>query len=327
MSLDFYRPIPLETHPVCIQKYIVPTPSINELYSRVKKCIKLRVPGAIVYAMTRFGKTYAARYVAICLKADFPNIVTVTFSCHKKKTPSEASFFSNLLRAVGHEKAETGVAYQKRIRLLNKLIELLVASKQNVLVIFADEAQKLEIEEYEWLREVHDDLESRGFRMITFLIGQPQLKNQKTALKQARQTQIVGRFMIEDIEFHGVRTVQDAASCLLGYDTACYPADSDWTFTRFFLPQAWARGVRLAGQAKPLWQEFESAHSDGGFRTDLEVPMTYFARSVEIALTEIGQDSADFAFTPALWKKAVTNSHFAMAEEELLLDIGPDSEG
>jgi hypothetical protein len=327
MSIDFYRPVPLETHPVLIQKYIVPTPSINELYSRVKKCIKLRVPGAIVYAMTRYGKTYAARYVATSLRMDFPRIVTLTFSCHKKKTPSEASFFSNLLRAVGHEKAESGMAYQKRIRLLNKLLELLVTSKQNVLVVFADEAQKLQIEEYEWLREVHDDLETRGYRMITFLIGQPQLKNQKTALKEARQTQIVGRFMIDDIEFHGVCSVEDAASCLLGYDTACYPTDSDWSFTRFFLPHAWANGVRLAGEAQSLWQQFEDAHAEGGFRTALEVPMTYFVRSVEIALTEIGQDGADFVFTPALWKQAVADSRFSMAEEELLLDIEPDSEG
>lgn len=326
MLIEFSRPAPIETHPISMQKYIVPTPSINELYRRVKKCIKLRVPGAIVYAMTRYGKTYAARYVAISLKMDFPHLITVTFSCHKKKTPNEASFFSNLLRAVGHERPESGLAYQKRIRLLNKLLELLVASKQNLLVVFADEAQKLQVEEYEWLREVHDELEARGYRMITFLIGQPQLKNQKTALKEARQTQIVGRFMIDDIEFHGVCSAQDAASCLLGYDTACYPSDSDWSFTRFFLPQAWANGVRLADQAHHLWQQFEDAHDEAGFRTALEVPMTYFARSVEIALTEIGQDGADFAFTPAIWRQAVEESRFSASEEELLLNIEPDAE-
>lgn len=327
MQPEFSRPVPIETHPVSMQKYIVPTPSINELYLRVKKCIKLRVPGAIVYAMSRYGKTYAARYVAISLKTDFPHLVTFTFSCHKKKTPNEASFFSNLLRAVGHERPESGLAYQKRIRLLNKLLELLVASKQNLLVVFADEAQKLQIEEYEWLRDVHDELEARGYRMITFLIGQPQLKNQKTALKEARQTQIVGRFMIDDIEFHGVCSAEDAASCLLGYDTACYPSDSDWSFTRFFLPQAWANGVRLADQAPHLWQQFEDAHDEAGFRTALEVPMTYFARSVEIALTEIGKDCADFTFTPAIWHQAVAESRFSVAEEELLLNIEPDPEG
>ncbi|UUZ76051.1 hypothetical protein LP414_32325 [Polaromonas sp. P1(28)-13] len=141
---------------------------------------------------------------------------------------------------------------------------MLQASRQNLLVVFADEAQKLEIEEYEWLREVHDELERNGYRMVTFLIGQPQLKNVKSALKESRQTQIVGRFMIDDIEFHGVRTAEEAASCLLGYDTACYP-NEQWPFTRFFLPQAWSQGLRLVNEAAALWYEFDDAHNSAGF--------------------------------------------------------------
>ncbi|WP_236635435.1 ATP-binding protein [Rhodoferax sp. TS-BS-61-7] len=308
-----------------MQKYIVGTHSIDQLYMRIKKCIKLRVPGSIVYARTRYGKTYACRYVASALKSDFPNIVTFTFSCHKRKVPSESAFFTNLLFAIGHAESEKGTAPRKRIRLINTLILQLAKSRQNILVVFADEAQKLELDEYEWLREVHDELERRGYRMITFLVGQPQLKNQKTSLKEARQTQIVGRFMIDDIEFRGVCSAEEAASCLLGYDDTCYPADSDWSFTRFFLPLAWSRGVRLSPQAGVLWQQFEDAHREGGYRTTVEVPMTYFARTVEIALTDLCQDSKDFQFTPVLWKKAIEESRFSLAEEELLLDMDPDN--
>ncbi len=324
MNLEFVRPLPINSHPVMTQKYIVPTPSIGALYARISKCIKLRVPGSIIYAMTRFGKTYAARYVSILLSQDFPGIVSFTFGCVKKKIPSESAFFTILLEAVDHDRPDSGTTPQKRIRLINKLLDLLIASKQNLLVVFADEAQKLQMEEYEWLREVHDQLEKKGYRMITFLIGQPQLKNQKSALKEARQTQIVGRFMIDDIEFHGVCSVEDAASCLLGYDTACFPSESEWTFTRFFLPEAWSRGIRLQDQASALWAEFQNVHDEGGFRTPLEIPMTYFARSVEIALTDISKDSVDFEFTPLIWKRAVEESKFAAAEEELLLNMSAD---
>lgn len=313
----------MESHPLILRRYVLPTASIEELYLRIKQCFKLRVPGAIVYAMTRWGKTYAIRQIIAELRRDFPKLVAITFDCHKKKFPSETAFFSNLLRAIGHEKAETGSAYVKRARLLNKLMEMLQASGQNVLVVFADEAQKLEIEEYEWLREVHDELERNGFRMVTFLIGQPQLKNRKTSLKQARQTQIVGRFMIDDIEFHGIRSAEEGATCLLGYDTATYPNEA-WSFTRFFFPQAWASGMRLVTEGAPLWQQFQEAHDNSGFRTDLEVPMTYFARTVEIALTEFGKDHPDFRFTPEIWKEAVKASRFSAAEEELLIMTDPD---
>ncbi len=323
LQSQFVRPVAMDTHPVVLQRYVLPTPSIEELYVRIKQCFKLRVPGAIVYAMTRWGKTYAARFVIGSLKADFPRLVIIQFDCHKKKTPSESAFFSNLLRAIGHDKAETGAAHVKRARLLNKLMEMLQDSKQNVLVVFADEAQKLELEEYEWLREVHDELEKNGFRMVTFLIGQPQLKNVKTTFKKSRQTQIVGRFMIDEIQFHGVRSAEEAASCLLGYDSACYPNDQ-WSFTRFFFPQAWSQGMRLVNETASLWQEFQNAHDDAGFRTDLEVPMTYFARTVEIAITELGADQPNFRFTPEIWREAVKASRFSAAEEELLLNIEPD---
>lgn len=323
MAHEYLRPVAMESHPLVLRRYVLPTASIEELYLRIKQCFKLRVPGAIVYAMTRWGKTYAIRQIIAELRRDFPKIVAFTFDCHKKKSPSETAFFSNLLRAVGHEKSEAGAAYVKRTRLLNKLMEMLQASGQNVLVVFADEAQKLEIEEYEWLREVHDELERNGFRMVTFLIGQPQLKNRKTSLKQAGQTQIVGRFMIDDIEFHGIRSAEEGATCLLGYDTATYPNEA-WSFTRFFFPQAWATGMRLVTEGATLWQQFQEAHDNSGFRTALEVPMTYFARTVEIALTEFGKDHPDFRFTPEIWKEAVKASRFSAAEEELLIMIDPD---
>ena len=88
MAAQVLLPVPWHTHPVTMQKYIVATHSIERLYLRVKKCIKLRVPGSLVYARTRYGKTYATRYVASALKADFPNIVTFTFTCQKRKVPS-----------------------------------------------------------------------------------------------------------------------------------------------------------------------------------------------------------------------------------------------
>lgn len=77
--------------------------------------------------------------------------------------------------------------------------------------------------------------------------------------------------------------------------------------------------MRLVTEAAPLWQEFQDAHDSSGFRTDLEVPMTYFARTVEIAITEFGKDHPDFRFTPEIWKQAVKASRFSAAEEELLI--------
>lgn len=317
------RPCPIASHPLNTQKYIVPTPSIDALYAAIRKCIKQRVPGGIVYAMTRYGKTYAIRYIRGMLKIDYPGIVTFNFGCLKKKQPSEGAFFSNLLKWAGHPKHETGTNKQLRSRLMHMLMDQLARSPHNFLVLFADEAQKLQIEDYEWLREIHDELEDRGFRMITFLVGQPQLRQQKTALKIARETQIVGRFMIDEFEFRGVTCVEDAATCLRSYDAGVFPVGTEWTFTRFFLPRAWQAGFRLQSCAPQIWAEFAAVHEEAGFQEKLEVPMTYFARSIEIFLTTMGTDldCAEFRPTADTWKSVVLESRFAQSEEELLTII------
>jgi hypothetical protein len=87
----------VETGPLVEQKYIVPTPSIEEMYLRVKKLIRLRTPGGIMFAHPRFGKTYGIRYVMSVLKEDYPKAVMLSFGCQMKKHHSEDAFFSVLL--------------------------------------------------------------------------------------------------------------------------------------------------------------------------------------------------------------------------------------
>lgn len=326
MSLSLQRPIAFDNHPVVQQTYIVPTESIDAAYVEVKRCIRHRIPGALLIGMSRFGKTYAARFICSILNEEFPKIVTITFGCEKKKVPAESAFFENILEAVGHKDIFSGTNSAKRLRLINKLTEMVVNSHQNLLVVFLDEAQRLEVIEYEWLRDVHDKLERRGIRMISFLVGQQKLLNQKNAFKQQGETQIIGRFMIDELPFHGVRTANEAATCLAGYDQACYPSSTDWTFTRFFLPLACEGGFKLVDQASELWEAFRRAHVDAGFRFDLEIPMQYFSRAVEIALVDYSEhDKPGLRFTPAIWDDVVRASRFIVAVEELRLNPDLDA--
>ncbi|QYF93062.1 ATP-binding protein [Massilia sp. PAMC28688] len=318
MAVTYNRPVPFDSHPVVEQTYIVPTPSIEEMYLRVKKLIRLRIPGGIMFAHPRFGKTYGIRYVMSVLKEDFPKAVMLSFGCQMKKNHSEDAFFSTLLAAAGHPGALTGNITKKRSKLTDKIMELVDHSGLKWLVMFADEAQRLDIIEYEWLRDVHDELERRGVRMITLLIGQPSLLNQKSAFRIGGQTQIVSRFMIDEMQFRGLLTADDLATCLAGYDDAYFPAKSDWCYTRFFLPAAYSTGFRLANQAAVLWEVFMEAHENARFKHDTEIPMQYFSRTVEIALLENYQhDDYEFVLTPAMWRSAVADCNFVSAQEEL----------
>lgn len=321
MGITIPRPVDFNQHPMVLLKYCVPTVSIEEAHKQVVRCIKHRIPGAMLIGMSRFGKTYGARYIATLLRKRNPNLVVIRVGTEKKKNPVESAFFENLLEAVRHKEIDSGTNSAKRRRLIEKILELVTRSGQNLVIVFFDEAQRLFEEEYEWLRDVHDKLEDRGVRMITFLIGQQSLINQKNAFRVQGQTQIISRFMIDEFPFHGVRTPEEAATCLLAYDDARYPLDSDWSYTRFFLPTAYQNGLRLVDQASNLWAAFMAAHTDAGFRFAMDIPMQYFARTVEIVLGDSwDEDKPDFCLTPARWQAAVQDSKYIAAVEELRIN-------
>ena len=319
--IPILRPIEMDQHPVVQQTYIVPTVSIDEAYVQVKRCIRHRIPGALLVGQSRFGKTYCARYISRQLREDYPKLVVLTVGSEKKKAPVESAFFENLLEASDHKEIRAGTNSAKRRRLIERLTEIVTRSRQNLLVLFFDEAQRLFVEEYEWLRDVHDQLERRGIRMITFLIGQQKLLNQKNALRMQGETQIIARFMIDEMPFHGVRTADEAATCLNAYDEAVYPLDSDWSYTRFFMPRAFNTGFRLVDQAGSLWSAFLSAHAAAGFRFAMDIPMQYFSRTVEIALTDhCDSDEEGFSLAPAIWDQAVLDARYVVAVEEMRLN-------
>jgi len=322
MSESFVRPIDPKLHPMIRHQYMLATPSIDALMAKVKRLVRNHTPGAIVFADPRVGKTYAIRYVENALRDEYPDVVCLSWGTENKIKPSEDAFFTTLLEAAHHPEALKGNSTRKRRRLIERLTELVDESGHNWMMMFADEAQRLGTIEYEWLRDVHDCLERKGIRMITLLVGQPQLLNQKSAFRQSSQSQIILRFMVGELRFDGLTDADSIATCLQGYDEATFPEDSDWTYTRFFFPRAYANGFRLVDQALAVWQAFQRAHLKALPNVPIEIPMQYFAHTVEIALEEsMYRDAANFAFTPAMWDQAVADSFYCSALEELHLGL------
>jgi hypothetical protein len=168
-------------------------------------------------------------------------------------------------------------------------------------LLFCDEAQRYNENEYEWLRDVHDVLDRQQIKLFAFLVGQEELLAQKTALQIAGKTQIVARLM-----FYGIRNAQHVATCLNGYDQTAYPEGTPWSFTRFYVPEAFDAGYRLLSDARLLWQTFEAAHHKASLPGSLEIPMESFARAVEIVLKESEiKDGPGYCPEAALWTHAV----------------------
>ena len=320
--LNNVRPIDPALHPIETGSYRIATPAIQSFYELICRCLRYRITGALTYGPPRIGKTRAIEYLRLLLCETHPKITTYHAQAEHKPRHAEGPFFSNLLEAVGFPEPDSGSNPTKRLRLINKIKEACSRNGSGTVVLFCDEAQRYDENEYEWLRDVHDHLDRIQIRLFTFLVGQQELLAVKTALQQARKTQIVARLMVEELAFHGVRNVNDVATCLAGYDQTCFPRSSDWSFTRFYLPQAVTNGYQLGNGAALLWNAFAALHHKHGLPGELEIPMDSFARAVEIVLKESElRDASNFRPNAAIWKLAVRSSGDVQARQAVSSEL------
>jgi hypothetical protein len=314
MSLEIPRPVDPSLHPLMTGNYRIAIPAIEEFYELVARCLRYRVMGALIYGPSRIGKTRAIEYVRLLIARNYPRMTSYHAQCEHKPRHAEGPFFANLLEAVGDPDPNAGSNTSKRMRLALRIREAAARAGSGVVLLFCDEAQRYDDNEYEWLRDVHDTLDRQQIKLFTFLVGQQELLAQKTALQVAGKTQIVARLMVEDLAFYGIRNAQDVATCLNGYDQTAYPERSHWSFTRFYVPQAFDAGYRLVNDAGKLWEAFEAAHHKASLPGQLEIPMESFARAVEIVLKDSElRDARGYGPETVLWQHAVRHCGYVQS--------------
>jgi len=314
MEHDNSRPRSIDEHPLKRRTYRVPTPSIKAVIALVDECLFMFVGGALIHGRPRMGKSCAIDFVITDLQARHPKLSTYKMRWIKPQVPSENSFFAALLHAVKHAAQPSASKSALRGRLVHKLRQVADTLGDDRVVLFIDEAQNLREIEYEWLRDLHDELENNGIRLFTFLIGQHQLLAQKSAFQAQDKEQIVARFMIEELAFRGISSEAECAAVMGAYDRGEFPASSGWNYTRFFVPLAHAAGLRLAESAPRLWRAFDDAHVKAQLDGSPEIPMKYFTAAIEAALlTSADHDAATLTFDATFWTTMVERSRYVMA--------------
>lgn len=284
-----------QTHPVETGRYLLQTNQIQALRETVERWVDTRVPGGIVYGPPRLGKTRAIKYLMQVLPAALNQQIPIfSLQCRQYKSPNENVFFEDILKDIHHAFPSSGKASQKRERLTKYLCECATASGQHQVVFFMDDAQLLMEIQYGWLMDINNELDRLGISLTVILVGQKELIHQRSAFQQAKKLQLVGRFMIDDYKFTGVRNLDDVQTCLAGYDQfSDYPEGSGWSFTRYFFPQAFEEGFRLEDLAFDLHECFLSARREAGLPKRGEIPMQYFTLTIEYILRRFGRNGAD----------------------------------
>lgn len=311
------------SHPIddCSSSYIIPTATIYELIETIHHWVNIRATGGIIFGHQRVGKTYAVRYI----RAELQDLFSQEFSTFfipqiSSVNTSETVFFSHWLKYVGHSLHTSGTGYIKRQRLLNFLAEKGKQTKRKIVVLIVDEAQLLNETHYQWLVELGNELEEERILTTIILVGQPELGLLRNAFEVAGKMQFIGRFMVREFRFFGLRNIQDIYTCLHGYDEDSeYPPGTGCSYSRYFFPEAFDLGWRLAYESEKIWETFSEVRKVHKQRVLDEIPMEYFSRTIEILFKEYSDLTTQFSgFTIAQIRKAVQESGYLLGSRYLI---------
>lgn len=323
--MNIKRPeIKPKTHPVFTGAYSINTNAISTLYEDVSRWIDNRLPGGIIYGRPRIGKTRAIAFLSDMLRETYgkelPTYV-LNMTMHK---PNENFFYSEILKDIGHDLYDKGKATEKKDRIISYFIERAISTNLKLIVLFIDEANYMFEQDFIWLMDIHNRLERFGIRLTTLLVGTKDIIHLKSYFIKSNKQQIVGRFMIHEHRFLGVKNINDLQICLASYDFGAeYPEESGWTYTKYFFPDAYDDGFTLNSQAEVLYECYRTIMQENKFTGEFEIPMQYVTLTIDNCLRRYGSDGLSYKWISANeWRAAIIDSGFIEAENYNLMFEG-----
>ena len=288
----------VEDHPIVTQEYAVYTPPMDAVIETIGNWIEQRVTGGYIYGPSRFGKSRTVKwFVRSELEARFKGRLPLIVWLRKDtQIMGEGEFWNMLLLAAKYEFIDPLKPKKKSVArfLFSEHLKTLASSSCcNYVVLIIDEAQRVSTHELTWLMGVQNELDYEGIRMTTVQVGSHVLGYVPDYLARTGYAHVTARFFAQDAAFHGIRGVDELKFVLNGYDVDSeWPKKSGISFLKFFAPEAFAEGRRLAIHASDLWEAFSELRPPEmkerkSARIRFELPMKHVAVTVESVLKDL----------------------------------------
>lgn len=312
-DFEFARRQKLSTRVMAGRAFAIKTPPAVQYARELTTWLTMGSQGAIVYGRPRLGKTLATRWVLRALQELLGYVPWLEIPIRSQNITSEREFFQHLLRCAKHKHYLTGTAGDKRDRWTEWLTARARRSSVSAFILFIDEAQVLTDRHYAWLVEMANELDQRGYRLFCLLVGQSSLLTKKSSFidKGEEYEQIVGRFMLRELKFPAIASIDDLRDCYEQYECTRYPPNTDTRFPENFVPLAISAGFKLSTLAPGVWACFEKAWLSKGIGGEPVVPMHYVTSSlVGLLNTLVAEDRADLSVSANIIDQAVRKSGY-----------------
>ncbi|MDK3022638.1 ATP-binding protein [Cupriavidus taiwanensis] len=279
-------------HCIVTKQYAVYTPPMHEMIEQLGEWIDQQRPGGYIYGASRLGKSRCVQwYVAQVLQERLNAVVPlVVWNRRPDSQTSEAGFWHQLLLASNFEFANPAKPPKRAegIHLCRqRFIAIANNAQRNYVVLAIDEAQDLTFREWKWLLGLQNDLDYEGYLLSVFSVGSHQLNYRHEYMAITGNAHLAARFMAAHARFHGLRSPEEIAYVLNGYDIDSeWPPGSGVSYLKYFAPVQFAAGHRLADCAALVWKALVELSPESA-RRHLEFPMQHIARATEAMLFQL----------------------------------------
>lgn len=297
-----------ESHPIREHGYVISTPMLKRTYAVVRERVFMKRTGVFFFGTPRVGKSTCAQEMKRVISAEFPRAYVTLASLRRSSRASESHMFRLLLEAEDHALSSRKTTDLLFENIKNHIRMQLSMRGGNHFVLILDEMQLLNDVDFEQLLVFHNALALQKINMTTIGFAQPEIHHVVTAMITKGQRQLLARFLTEGLAFKSCSSIEELSILLVEYDeNSEFPEGSGWSYTRFFLPIAFAHGFRLAPYARKIWKELQGATSDG------VVPMEHLCFTIEYLLLMGGKlDCANFVLSEEDITEAVDASHLKL---------------
>ena len=149
--------------------------------------------------------------------------------------------------------------------------------------------------------DLYNNLLSVDIQLIAFLFGTRELRDLKTSFKQRGKDQIVGRFMINEIQYTGIKSEKELCFCMAALDklhmyASGYEELNDHLLD-FYFPHA--EGKSFFDIGEEYYTAFNKVRERHGI-VSKDIPMKYIIDSFVICLNQYGFYSTTAVVFPGL---------------------------
>lgn len=295
-------------------EHIIKTTTISDFCDLVRKVVLVREQGCCFTARSGAGKTIALRALKQYLLENFPELVVHVYDTQNRQVPSVRAFFQHVLDAV-HSFEMKGETYLLRMRLRNRLVDEARRAGMNVILLLVDEAQAMDIKDFQFLKDIDNAVRNENVQFITILMGQaPEFSAKQDEFISDRHLDLVGRFMMRMMAFPSLSTLEDIQTILEEMDNLIYPKESTWTWTQFFFPRAWANGFRMRNEAGNFFNALTGMPNETRASYEFPARQTFLALR-SFVVDNACYDKADMMLPPKAWDDAVVYAQLFLASK------------